>query len=124
MSCACFVRLDSKYINTLYNSIQSAIYMIQAASEMMFSIVCFAGCYLRFNGSSVQVICLNVSSNLHLPSISIIQQFLLIIQQLFMSLSGIFKIRALAQRERKMITLSVYNFSCFGLNVFSVSYIY
>ena len=48
---------------------------------------------------SIEVICLYVGCNLCLPFISVVEQLLLVVKQLFVGLSGELKVRALIHGE-------------------------
>lgn len=48
---------------------------------------------------SVQVISLDVSSNLCLPLVSIVEELLFVVEQFFMGLGGKLKVRTLTKRE-------------------------
>lgn len=47
----------------------------------------------NWSHSTVQVICMNVSSNFRFPFVTIVEKFFFVVQELFMSFSGEFKIR-------------------------------
>lgn len=56
---------------------------------------------------SVEVISLNVSSDLCLPLISIVQEFLLVVQKLFMRLRRKLKVRTLKQTQTNKTPLLI-----------------
>lgn len=56
--------------------------------------------------SPVQVICLNVGSNLSLPLVPIVEQLLLVVQQFLMCLRGKLKVGALKKQTRGSFHLS------------------
>lgn len=56
---------------------------------------------------SVEVIRLNISSDLCLPLVSIVQELLLVVQELFMRLRRKLKVRTLKQTQRKNTTAKI-----------------
>lgn len=71
--------------------------------------------------SSIQIICLYISCYLGLPFISVTKQLFLVIQELFMSFSRIFKIRRFHNRinRTRFLTISAEDALC---HVYVIAY--